>query len=148
MKFRRESTLACTPEQAWELVCTSGLLERVCHPLLAFKGHTPDEIPDRWPDRTTVVVRMYLFGFLPLGKHQLYIESINHEERTIQTRERDAIINRWDHLIQITATANGETRYSDELEIDAGILTLPVVLFAKFFYAHRQRHWKQIAREI
>jgi hypothetical protein len=38
----------------------------------------------------------------------------------------------------------GMTRYTDEVEIQAGLLTLPAWLFALAFYGHRQRRLKRL----
>jgi hypothetical protein len=42
----------------------------------------------------------------------------------------------------------GTCRYSDEIEIDAGLLTPLVWLFARVFYGHRQRRWQKVAMRL
>jgi hypothetical protein len=37
---------------------------------------------------------------------------------------------------------------SDEIEIEAGWLTFFVWLFAQWFYRHRQRKWRNVARRL
>jgi hypothetical protein len=66
----------------------------------------------------------------------------------IQTRERDPLIQIWDHLIAVKPASGGHTRYSDTVAIDAGIFTLPVWLFAHWFYRHRQRRWRRVAARL
>lgn len=36
------------------------------------------------------------------------------------------------------------TLYSDEVEVQAGLLTIFVWVFAWFFYKHRQKRWAQL----
>jgi hypothetical protein len=48
------------------------------------------------------------------------------------------LIKVWDHKILLEDFL-GMTRYADEVEIDAGPLTVPAWLFAQAFYLNRQR---------
>jgi hypothetical protein len=66
----------------------------------------------------------------------------------IQSRESEPLVRRWDHLIRIRPTPDGQTLYSDEIIIEAGWVTLVVWLFAHCFYRHRQRKWRRIARRL
>lgn len=54
------------------------------------------------------------------------------------------LISKWDHLIT-AQEVNGGTLYRDSVTIKAGILTPFVWLFARLFYAHRQRRWATLA---
>jgi hypothetical protein len=85
---------------------------------------------------------------VPLGTHALTIERIDPAAREIQSREHDRLVHRWDHLIRVRATADGRTRYSDDIDIGAGPLTPLVWLFANFFYRHRQRKWRLVAKRL
>ena len=38
-----------------------------------------------------------------------------------------------------------EIKYTDEVEIYAGIFTLFTAIWAKLFYKHRQKKWKRIS---
>jgi len=49
-----------------------------------------------------------------------------------------------DHRIIIHDEPNGKTRYSDDVEIEAGLLTPFVWLFSQAFYRHRQRQWQKL----
>ncbi len=83
---------------------------------------------------------------IPLGRHSIFCERIDPELREIQTREREPLVRRWDHLVRVRPEGDGHTRYSDEIEIEAGLLTPIVWLFAEVFYRHRQRRWKRLIR--
>lgn len=54
------------------------------------------------------------------------------------------LISKWDHLIT-AQEVNGGTLYRDSVTIKAGVLTPFVWLFARLFYAHRQRRWATLA---
>jgi hypothetical protein len=78
----------------------------------------------------------------------MFFERVDRVRREIQTREKDILCRQWDHLIQVRESEDGRTLYSDSIEIDAGMLTLPVWLFANWFYRHRQNRWKMIAQQL
>jgi hypothetical protein len=78
----------------------------------------------------------------------LRFEHIDHERREIQTREHDPLIRRWDHRIQFEPLGPDSSRYTDEVEVEAGLLTPVAWAFAQWFYRHRQRRWRRVARRI
>jgi hypothetical protein len=143
-----EIELPCSSGDAWQQVVRSDMLKEVSRPLIRFSeigGHT---LPDTWQQGSTIRIKCWLFGVIPLATRTLLFERVDDDAREIQTREHDRMIRRWDHLIAIRK-GNGETAlYSDTVEIDAGLLTLPVWLFAQWFYRHRQRRWLRIAKRL
>ena len=44
------------------------------------------------------------------------------------------------------ALPDGRTRYTDSVEVRAGLLTPLVWAFATAFYRHRQRRWRRLVR--
>jgi hypothetical protein len=130
------------------MVQTSSLLLDVIRPIVTLEPIDAGTFPERWSEGKSVRCRVYLFGVLSLGVHTLQIERIDQGSRQIQSRERDRIVRRWDHLIRIQEISGGRAHYSDEIELDAGILTPVVWLFATGFYRHRQRRWRAIARRL
>lgn len=88
-----------------------------------------------------------MFGFIPLGVRAIYLERIDQEHFEIQSREKDPLIKKWDHLIKVWSQ-EGKTYYSDEVEIDAGLLTFFVSSWANWFYRHRQGKWRKLAKSL
>jgi hypothetical protein len=148
MNVHIESTWDCPPSRVWDEVQTSRLLLEVASPLVRLSPVDAAEFPVRWSAGTTLRCRSRLFGVIPLGVRTLHFERIDHAAREIQTRECDPLIRRWDHLIRVADAGAGCTRYSDSIEIDAGWLTLPVWLFAQWFYRHRHRRWRAVAARL
>src|SRR5205085_9169446 len=105
MRVYVQSTLACSAKHAWDEVQRSRLLREVAWPVIRFAAVSADDFPDRWDAGTTVLCRSYLFGLIPLGVRTLHFESVDDERMRIQTRERDPLVRRWDHVIQIQPTA-------------------------------------------
>ena len=54
-----------------------------------------------------------------------------------------SLIKTWDHLIFLESEGGG-TRYTDEVSIDAGLLTLPIYIYAFIFYSYRQMRWRKL----
>jgi hypothetical protein len=148
MQVYVESIFDCPAERVWTEVQTSRLLLEIIRPLLRFIPVGGEQFPERWVEAGTVVGRAFAFGVLPLGRHALYFERIDHVRLEIQTRESDRWIRRWDHLISVRELSGGRTLYSDRIDIDAGRLTPLVWLYARSFYRHRQRRWRRIARRL
>lgn len=149
MRVHVESTLPCDAEDAWSEVQTSRLLEEVASPIVTFRPAKGDDaIPAKWENLETAVVRPRLFGVIPWGTRSMTFERVDSRRRTIQTREHDALVARWDHRIQVRPLADGRCQYTDEIEINAGLLTPLVWLFAQCFYRHRQRRWQDVARRL
>jgi hypothetical protein len=76
------------------------------------------------------------------------IEKIDQKNYEIQSREHDPLIARWDHLISIKPLDDSRSIYRDSIDIDAGSLTFVVWAGANWFYRHRQRRWRALAKTL
>ncbi len=145
MKVVLTTELEMPAAKAADLVRRSRLLLHVAAPLLVFRPLDPPELPDRWAEGR-YLVQTRLFGRLPLGRQWIVISII--EDGPARYRVRDAgsgsLASTWDHLITIEPIAAARCRYTDEVEVRAGLLTPFVWLFAQMFYRHRQRRWRGI----
>jgi hypothetical protein len=129
--------------------CLDSLFLEVLYPLTKIISISSEVFPERWIEGSTIVCQSTLLGLIPiLGSHEMFFERVDRVRREIQTREKDILCRQWDHLIQVRESEDGRTLYSDSIEIDAGMLTLPVWLFANWFYRHRQNRWKMIAQQL
>jgi hypothetical protein len=135
LRVRVETVLDCPADKAWLLV-------------LPFARIVPDELPfpGEWSDKGTYFCRSYLFGFIPVGKRKIFFERVDSAKREIQSRESDSLIRRWDHLICIKQINKEQCLYSDEIEINAGPMTIWIWAWANWFYRHRQSRWKKLIR--
>ena len=92
----------------------------------------------RWEAGASSEYRFKLFGIIPFGIHTIRIERFDHDG--IQSREHNRHVPVWDHLITLKDLGD-RTEYTDEVVIRAGWKTVFVWLWARAFYAHRQRKW-------
>jgi len=134
-------------DTAWALVKKPVLLEFITKGKIKFKP-VKKHFPKQWRQGETVVVRMYLYGFLPFGgQHSLYLEKIDDTHKQIQTREWDRSAKVWDHLITMQKIDKNTTNYTDEIIIYGGWQTSIITYWAKAFYKHRQKRWYFLAQK-
>ena len=140
------TTLACAPGEAWTKVRTSALLLHVAAPLIRFTPKGGKAFPALW-EPGEYRAWMWLFGFMPVGWQAVVISepAPQGETRFIRDNGYGPLIRRWDHWIEISPGPDGSTIYTDRVAIEAGLLTPLIAAFARVFYAHRQRRWRQLA---
>lgn len=148
---RITSEFDCTPERAWTELLRTRLLEYVVRPLVVFEPLDPDPLPTLWSEGE-YLVRIRLFGRLPLGTHtiRIGIPTVETTPGSQRYQLRDdgsgTLLSTWDHRITIEETADGRTRYTDDVEVRAGLLTPLFWLLAQLLYRHRQRRWGRLVR--
>ena len=140
------TVLNCSTAKAWNEVQKSSLLLHVMWPL-ARVVPIDGPFPERWKDGQ-VQCKLYIFGIIPLGGHTIHIEKADDRDHQIQSRERDPLVARWDHLISIKPLDDKRSIYRDTIDIDAGWLTFTVWAWANLFYRHRQRRWRALAETL
>ena len=87
--------------------------------------------------------------FVPaMGLASNHAERIDHKNYEIQTREADPLVRRWDHLVSVRPLGENQSIYRDTVDIDAGNLTFVVWAWANWFYRHRQRRWRALAKTL
>ncbi|MBO6554702.1 MAG: hypothetical protein JJ926_17775 [Roseitalea sp.] len=125
-------------------VMRPAVLPHVSAPLLRFRPIEPSVLPDIWQGGDCRL-GMSLFGIVPLGWQIVGIEPQPMRDGiwSIRDNGRGRLIRTWDHWIEVAPESEG-TRYTDRVTVDAGVLTPFVALFARIFYAHRQRRWRRL----
>ena len=116
----------------------------VASPILKFKTQKGHSIPEKWFLGTEYKLKLSFFGIVPLGDHVIKLVEINKEKNLIVSNEYGKLTKVWNHIITFYAIDDQTIKYTDEIEIQAGILTLSIWLFAQIFYRHRQNKWKEL----
>lgn len=143
MKARITTKLNISAENVWQLVKKSSTLVFVTKGLLSFSDSS--HFPAEWAENKTVISRLKFFGLISAWNHQIYFQKVSDSELEIITEEQGGIVSKWEHRIKISSM-NEETAslYTDEVEIEAGLLTPVVWLYANFLYRYRQLRWKSL----
>lgn len=94
-------------------------------------------------------MRLRMFGVVPLGNQRIVITKPMLGPLRYQLRDNGSgdLASRWDHLITIEPVGSDQCRYTDEVELKAGILTAFVWAFASVFYAYRQWRWRKLVKD-
>ena len=145
MKICLQTDLSCSSAAAIEQVKRPSLLQYVAAPLIVFSPYRPVRLPEAWQPGT-YWLSMKLFGLIPMGKQAVVISYPRSDDFTLLDDGYSPLIRRWRHTITIVPQRQG-CLYCDTVEIDAGILTGVVGMFAQVFYRHRQKRWCQLAQQ-
>jgi hypothetical protein len=148
MKVEVATPLNCSAAKAWDEVQKSSLLLHVIWPLARIVSVDPQRFPERWTEGLTIQCRSYLLGFIPTGVRNLHFERIDQMNFQILTLESDPLVKRWNHTISIKPLGQDRSIYSDVIDIDAGGLTVLVWAWVSWFYRHRQRRWRALAKSL
>lgn len=53
-------------------------------------------------------------------------------------------MKQWRHTLTVQPLSPTGSRYTDVIELDAGVLSAPVWLYAHVFYRYRQARWRAL----
>jgi ligand-binding SRPBCC domain-containing protein len=151
VKVALSNNIDLPPDEVWRRVQTPDLLMHIAAPLVRFHMVNPAHVSN-FGKQERFLVDLTLFGVLPFGT-QWIVPTVHLNDAAMWPKKlRDngysALIKTWDHWITVEPDGEGGTRYRDEVEVKAGLLTPFVWLFAQVFYRHRQRRWRALARSI
>ncbi|MAT42710.1 MAG: hypothetical protein CL609_10235 [Anaerolineaceae bacterium] len=135
--------LDCSKERVWQEVQTVRLLAYIAAPMVIFEPLQPTRFPEIWGE-ACYQVRMKIFGRFSFGRHWIVISKPLAATGAFQLRDNGYgdRISKWDHWITIQDEPIGKTRLTNDVNIEAGLLTPIVWLFSQAFYRHRQRRWR------
>lgn len=142
----RTTVLEASADAVWAAVKTPSAFRTVTRGLLAMPVIRRRQ--DEWREGETVVGWVFLFGFLPFSRHHLHVASIDESTRTLSSREFGGVIKTWNHDIEINPIDAKTCRYRDRIEIEAGVMTPVIVVYARWFYRMRQRRWQALAKGL
>lgn len=146
MKAIITSQLNISANDAWRLVKKSSTLIFITRGLLSFSDS--DHFPAEWIEKKSVTSRLKFFGLVPAWNHEIYFQKISDSALEIITEEQGGVVSKWQHLIKLSPTPNDAiSLYTDQIDIEAGLLTPLVWLYAHLFYRYRQLRWKRLISE-
>ena len=140
MMIKLSTTLSASLGEVWALVKRSDTLTFVAAPLVIFKPLEPQGFPRVWQVGLHRA-RLSLFGVLSLGAQVIDISYPS--PHALRDNGRGSLAQTWDHLITLEALGHSETRYTDTVNVKAGLLTAFIWAFAHVFYRYRQWRWQR-----
>lgn len=134
----KQSIFPCGIDRVYALLQNLSTLQYIAAPYATFEPQSKSD-DTQWHPGQTTAFRLRIFAVLPYGIHTIKVVEFSKEG--IYTNESNAHVPIWNHRIQLIDNKDGTTTYSDEVEIGAGWKTIFVWMWAKCFYAHRQKKW-------
>jgi ligand-binding SRPBCC domain-containing protein len=144
MIVRVHTELPISAEDACRLAQKPALLSFVLWPWLSMTVTSP--LPDTLAEGDQLQARVRFLGILPGWNHTLKIERLKLQE--IASAEHGGPVKAWNHTLTFEPTGECSCRYTDAVEVRAGLLTPLVALFAALIYRYRQARWRSLARVL
>lgn len=142
---RVSTELPLSADRAFKHACRLQMMEYVMRPLIVFavSDEQRDHAAEQFPVGEQFEARLRLFGLIPLWKHRLTVVSVGGHE--LYTKEAGGPVRVWNHRLIFTPLGGDSCRYTDEIEVDGGVIGLFTALFVGIFFRHRQRRWRRVA---
>lgn len=143
MTVRVTSHFPAPAEQVWELLQRKETFLEITRGMVGYAG------TEEWPDKLftpgailTMQVRPFAWG--PASPHEVRVVRVDETSREIETKEHGGLVSLWNHRMHVESVSSVETRYTDFVELKAGLLTPVAWSFAYLFYWNRQRRWRKL----
>lgn len=138
------STILNAPlEQVWLKIKRTDTLIYVTRGVLDYSDCV---FPSELSEGDTITMQLWLFHFLPLWRHRITILQIDDAQHILHTNESGGLIRVWNHTLSASQQDSGKTFYQDQIDVDAGLFSPLIWLFANLFYRYRQYRWHSWAR--
>jgi hypothetical protein len=116
-------------------------LRYICAPMAKF---TPLDDRQIWMAGARFRFNLSVSG-IGFGVHT--IDVLAFDTVLISTRESNKHVPVWNHIITLEQQKEGQTKYTDRVEIRAGWKTWFIWLWGNVFYRHRQRKWRKLLND-
>ena len=132
--------------KAWNILKKKDNFLYITRGLLGFAGKK--EWPETFFQGQEIHTRLIFFHIVPAWKHVLKIVRLDDNLMELFSNEKGGFISTWNHLIKIEPVSADRCNYKDQIDIQAGWMTLGVWLYAQAFYRYRQYRWKRLIRNM
>ncbi len=146
MLVRRSVQLTLSADRAWELLQEWNTFLYVTCGVFAFELEDPP--PDRFQPSRVHRGRLWLAHAVPAWRHELNVIAVDPGNREIHTNESGGLLRVWNHGLFVRPLSTDTCVYTDEVELDAGWLSLPAWLVAHAVFRYRQARWRRLARQL
>ena len=146
MIVRITTDLDASAEKIWALLRRKRTFLHVTRGVIGIRD--ADDWPTEQREGMVMRGRLWIFHVVPIWVHEINVESVDEHRREARTSEHGGPVQRWQHLLKVEPLADGRTRYTDEVTIDAGVLTPLVWVFAHGLYRYRHKRWRSLAKVI
>jgi hypothetical protein len=146
MITRIHTELPSPAEKVWQALLKRDTFLYITRGMLGFRG--ADHWPEFFSEGLEIGTRLMFFHLIPGWKHRLRIVRIDEEKLELESEEEGWVIRKWNHRIFVERVAGQSSLYTDEIEIQAGLLTGIIWAYAQVFYRYRQGRWRRLAKTL
>jgi ligand-binding SRPBCC domain-containing protein len=145
MRVTRQSIFPASADVVWETLQRPETLEYITRGMIAID---PVDIPDPIQEGSVARMRVKILNLPPPMDYEIRLERIDPVARELLTNEHGGMIKSWIHRITVEPLSAGRCVYTDQIDIDAGPMTVVVWAYAQVFYRVRQRRWLDLLAAI
>lgn len=139
-----ETVLPTSADHVWSAMLAPATFLYVCRGLFGFPALAGRTEPLRRGERGTGW--LMACHVIPAYRHTIEVVDVDEASGTIRTREHGGVLKAWNHTLHVEALQENSCRYSDTVDIDAGVFTGAVVVIANGLFKYRQRRWHKLVR--
>lgn len=145
MKARITTQLPASQTRVWKLLKKSSTLVFVTEKWVTFKSVNP--FPEEWEVGVPIITEVLMFGRPPGSPYAFTFEQIDPRRYRMRTRESGGLVKEWIHTMYTEAVSDDCCRYTDVVEVDAGLLTPMLWLYVKLYYRYRHKRWLELLQK-
>ena len=139
-----ETILPTRADRVWSAMLSPATFLYVCKGLFGFPALAGRTEALRLGESGTGW--LFAFHVLPAYRHTIEVVDVDQATGTIRTREHGGLLQAWNHTLHVEPLGANSCRYSDTVDIEAGVATGVVVAVANGIYRYRQRRWRKLVR--
>lgn len=140
--IRISSIFPASTDEIWGKLQQVETLKYIAAPYAKFESQNKGELI--WKEGDTLQYDLKLFGVFSLGMHTIHVVQFDKKSLVVFTNESNKFVPTWSHRIIVERETDTSSKYTDEIEINAGWETVFVLLWGILFYKHRQKKWKKL----
>ena len=91
-----------------------------------------------------IVVSIKRWGWFPMGRWTMDVVRRDDDRRVLESREFGSLVRDYRQRLEVEPLGDSEARYSDHLDLDAGLLT--DLMFPTFVSMYERRHEQRLKR--
>ncbi len=101
------------------------------------------QIPQKIEPGLEAAGRLWWLGVIPAWRH--HIKLVRLDPLEIYTNEYGGPVRTWNHRLTFVPTGEHSCSYTDEIEVDDGLLGWGTGLFVRVMFHHRHKRWQTLA---
>ena len=127
-KLTFETTLNCPAEEVWKLYQKPSEWLKNLNPQAKLVPTSENKDIKSWVLNKNYTFYLYMYGFIPFGKHHASFETIDSENFKIQSKEHGFMVPHWDNYFEVIPLTDTSCVIKDVLTIQTTQIN-PIVSF-------------------